>query len=132
MLSLRELILAALSPAEVSGRGSVMNPKSGLRFGKGGLRGARVHEYSEALHPGREPGRGQGFGSTGPHFRVRTSPRVCRPVPDQPRTSVQFRQLRRAGFEVRQRAGVLFAVPLTGAANALVGGEAVEIGRTIR
>lgn len=54
----------------------------------------------------------RGHGVSKRWFQPRRSPRVCRPIVGQGRTSAQFRYLKRRGFEIKADKGVIYAVPL--------------------
>lgn len=127
----------------------------------GFLRGARGNEPSrppkaarttEARHAWRHPElqvrpvaidttkdpryrreRSGGYGSTAPYEwdGVRRSPRACRPIRGQVRTSSEFRRLRRMGFELRQSRGEILAVPVDLELVELIGSKPIAIGRSI-
>lgn len=74
-----------------------------------------------------------GYGATAPYLphRLGRTRKACKPIAGQSRTSVTFRQLRRAGYAVRQAAGLLHAVPVDAELVDRIGSGPIEIGRHV-
>lgn len=67
----------------------------------------------------------RGHGVSRGWYEPRRSPRACRPIAGQERTSVQFRYLRRHGFEIKADKGIIYAVPLASVWGPKVGRTAI-------
>lgn len=74
--------------------------------------------------------RSGGYGATAPYL-PRTRNRGPAPKDPRPRTSCEFRRLRRMGFELRQSRGEILAVPVDPELVELIGSKPLAIGRAI-